>query len=105
MSSTPESVFEAIAAYIYQVLFRQNSPTEKERRLTLLSFLAQAPTYHIVLEAILVAWIVYLVFFSKQYRPETKHDKLTKEVCVLDSHTITTLRDPEHFFPLRKRML
>jgi len=30
-----------------------------------------------------VAWILYLLFFSKQYRPESKHDKLTKEVKMI----------------------
>ena len=40
---------------------------------------AQAPAYHIALEAVLVTWIVYLLFFSKQYRPESKHDKPSKE--------------------------
>lgn len=40
----------------------------------------QAPTYHVVIEVLLGLWIVYLLFFSKQYRPKSKHDKLTKEV-------------------------
>lgn len=55
-SNPPATVFDAIKAY-----------------------LSEAPAYHIALEAILVSWIVYLTFFSKQYRPESKHDKLSKE--------------------------
>ena len=53
--------------------------------------LTQAPTYHIALEAILVTWILYLLFFSKQYRPESKHDKLTKEV-ICDDQTFHCLQ-------------
>lgn len=45
-------------------------------------FVIQAPAYHIALEAILVSWIAYLLFFSKQFRPSSKHDKLTKEASV-----------------------
>lgn len=41
----------------------------------------QAPTYHVALEAVLITCILYLIF-SKSYRPETKKDKLTKEVSI-----------------------
>lgn len=56
MAYNPGSVFEAIRVYV-----------------------AEAPTYHVVIEVLLGLWIVYLLFFSKQYRPKSKHDKLTKE--------------------------
>ncbi|XP_064386088.1 serine palmitoyltransferase 1-like [Halichondria panicea] len=55
-SEFPVTVFEAIKAY-----------------------LDQAPTYHVAVEAILIAWICYLLLFSKRYRPQSKHDKLSKE--------------------------
>ena len=46
----------------------------------------QAPTYHIVIEVVLGLWVLYLLFFSKQYRPKSKHDKLTKEVCSMQHY-------------------
>ena len=45
------------------------------------SLLLQAPTYHVVIEVVLGLWIFYLLIFSKQYRPKSKHDKLTEQVC------------------------
>lgn len=73
----PATVFEAIKAYLLEV----RSPP-MVIGVTLIPLpLPQAPAYHIALEAILVSWITYLLFFSKQYRPASKHDKLSKEVC------------------------
>ena len=34
-----------------------------------------------VIEVVLGLWIFYLLIFSKQYRPKSKHDKLTEQVC------------------------
>jgi serine palmitoyltransferase len=52
----PSSVFEAILLYV-----------------------TEAPTYHVVIEVVLGLWIFYLLVFSKQYRPKSKHDKLTEQ--------------------------
>jgi len=81
MADTPESVFEAIVAYVVEVR-RLEAIDDSAIQIDVHYFrpALQAPKYHIALEAILVAWILYLLFFSKQYRPESKHDKLTKEV-------------------------
>ena len=78
MADTPGSVFEAVVAYVAEVRRRRS---EKPADGNCYFRSLQAPTYHIALEAILVAWIFYLLVFSKQYRPESKHDKLTEEVC------------------------
>ena len=41
----------------------------------------QAPTYHIILEVLLVIWITYLLLFSKQYHPD-RDRRPNKEVKV-----------------------
>jgi hypothetical protein len=46
----------------------------------------QAPTYHVILELLLVGWIVKLLFFSKQYNPEVKNTP-TREVTIMIIHT------------------
>ena len=43
-------------------------------------FSIQAPTYHIILEVLLVLWIIKLLFFSERYHPNKEKDKPTKEV-------------------------
>lgn len=78
MSSSPATVFEAISAYLLEVSIRALVTARND--VIILRFpLLQAPTYHVALEAVLVTCILYLIC-SKSYRPESKHDKLTKEV-------------------------
>lgn len=71
-NNAPESVFEAALAYI-----------------------SEAPSYHIALEMVLILWIVYLLFFSRQYKPESKRDKLTKE----EEEQIIAQWEPEPLVP------
>ena len=78
MAYNPSSVFEAIRVYVEEVgtipwlcMYHKHPHPNY----------VQAPTYHVVIEVVLGLWIIYLLFFSKQYRPKSKHDKLSKDVC------------------------
>lgn len=43
----------------------------------------QAPTYHIILEVVLVLWIIKLLFFTQKYHPNAS-DKPTSQVGLTD---------------------
>lgn len=85
MAYNPSSVFEAIRLYVAEVRKHHTINTyihfiHHTIHLINIYTHTQAPTYHVVIEVVLGLWILYLLFFSKQYRPKSKHDKLTKEV-------------------------
>ena len=45
-------------------------------------YVKQAPVYHLLVEAFLLVWIIWLIFFRKSYSPNEK-SKLTEKVNLI----------------------
>ena len=88
-------MFEAISAYLLEVSTISDDVLYSKFVSFLFVCTVKAPTYHVALEAVLVTCILYLIF-SKSYRPESKHDKLTKEVSYGYSTGHYLLLKPTH---------
>ena len=71
------TIFEGILLYAAEVREMTSST-----HLFMCPFL-QAPTYHIILEVVLVLWIIKLLFFTQKYHPNAT-DKPTSQVGLTD---------------------